>query len=211
LKKSAGELPGVYIELKESALEFTDLIEGYEIPQTMEKSSKAAENQDGRKTLQFATLALEKMKELMENKKDEPFGGLCNQKLNFNVSEKLKSTMEQMLEAIGSKPGAGSGDGGMIGGDPTDGYWSGGYSPMNVPVMGPERMSYQSPSDESGAGDGSGKRGAGSARMGRRASEVLGSRDEGQVKSGGMPMEAIPEKYRNAIKKYFSAMEEKNE
>lgn len=211
LKKRASDLPGIYAELKDSAIDFADQIGAYEIPQTMEKAVKAAENQDGKETLRFASLALEKMKELAANKKDTPFGSLLERKMKFSVPEFCKNTLQQMLDAMGTGMGRGmgpglgtgfGGGGGMLGGDPGDGYWSGGISPLNVPVFGPERMSFESPSGMAGRGR------SGVGRVGRGASETMGLRETTPVRSESMPVEAMPEKYRNAIKKYFSTMEE---
>jgi hypothetical protein len=46
---------------------------------------------------------------------------------------------------------------------------------------------------------------------GGRASETVGPSETSTLGKQAGPMEALPEKYREAIKKYFSAMEEKNE
>lgn len=225
LQKCAGALPEAYADLKNSAIEFANEIGAREIPPTMGKAVGAAGNQDGRQTLHFAKLALERMKELKEEKKKTPFGSLLDDKIGFGAGEGLKETLEQMLAAIGMGmgrgigrgmgtgrgDGIGIGSGGMGGGDsgsPDDGYSMGGMSPLNVPVFGPARMSFESRSGVSGSGRGGL---GGTGRIGSHASEVLGARGADSVKSQSVPVETVPEKYRQALKKYFSAMEDKHE
>jgi len=97
---------------------------------------------------------------------------------------------------------------GPLGGDANDGYWTGGNSPLNVPVFGPERGSYQS----SPAGTAAGAGGRGSRPDGvpvHHTSETIGPSETSTVGKQVKPVEVMPEKYRDAIKKYFSTMEEK--
>lgn len=212
LQDRAGQLPADYDALRFSALKFAERVGTYEIPDLMKKAVNASENQDGKLTLHFATLALEKLKELISNCSGTEFGGLCQgqSQITFSVSDQIKSTLQQMLSAIMSRAsGTGKGriglaGGGMIGGDQSDGYWSDGYSPLNVPVLGPARTAFPGGQEAGVTGPGSG-RGRGPAAGARPAgAEALDRRGATEVKSESLPMEQVPEKYRDAIKRYFS-------
>lgn len=217
MERSAG-LPREFDALRFTALRFADLIGSYEIPDLMHKATDAAGNQDGRQTLHFSTLALEKLKELVDNCAGTEFGGLCKGEITFSVADStLKATLQQMLSSIMNrmggrgKQGAVGAGGGMIGGDPNDGYWTGGYSPLNVPVFGPERRSFPG-GDQGGmifTGTGSGRGGARSSA--KTASETMGNRGAMEIKAESLPLEQVPDKYRNAIKKYFSNEEIRHE
>lgn len=216
LRKRAGALSAMYDDLIKSAEAFAGQIGTLKIPEHMQDAMKAADNQDAREALRSATIALEKMRELMSGNCNSPFGGMCEQKLCFSVKESLEATMKQMLEAMSSKgagnrgPG-GTAGGGTIGGDANDGYWSGGLSPLNVPVMGPQRGSYQ-PSIGGGAGGtGSGRKGGAGGTAVDHSRETTGNVGAGTTGKQGKSFEAVPEKYREAIKKYFSEGEERNE
>lgn len=231
LRKRAKYLPQDFTELRDNAKKFADLVERFEIPGLMKKAVIASENQDGKNTHGNARLALEKMKELMENEKDGAFGGMAQNRMGSGRGQgqgqgqgqgmgraSLKETLSQLLSALLSRgrgqgqgqSGMGLAGGGSQGGDEGDGYWSGGYSVLDVPISGPARMSFQSPTKsgrEGGSGVGAG---AGSPST-TAAKEVIGTRGDTTVESESLQIENLPEKYRNAIKKYFSTMEEKRE
>jgi len=219
LRDRAAELPDFCSELQKSAQDFAAAVEKLEISDLMQKTVKSSENEDGKQTFQFATLALEKMKELMSKSGQEnsPFGGMVEQKMTFQVNEDLKSTLQQMMESLfsggnkGGQPGQqpGSAGGGMVGGDVNDGYWTGGNSPLNVPMFGPERGTYQSSQDAGLAGGGSGRGSRPDNSQVRHTSETMGLSETTMTSKQVRPAEAVPEKYRDAIKKYFSTMEEK--
>lgn len=222
LRDRSGKLPKDAMALRLSAEKFADQINELGIPGLMKDAVKASENQDGPKTLQSATLALEKLQQLMEDSKKSEFGSLTQGEMKMNVKDELRSTLEQMLSAMAARiAGQGSGDGqgqgsgsggvgmgsgGMLGGNPGDGYGSSAQSPLNIPVFGPERMSMDDLSARGGGvGGGRGAAGAGSTWKGTTVSESAKPAAGGSaVKGESAPMEAVPEKYKAAVKRYFS-------
>lgn len=141
------------------------------------------------------------------------FAGMCRGQGTFDAADDVRATLQQMLSAImqrrcGNSEGTGPGmaGGGIIGGDINDGYTVGGFSSLNVPVSGPERAAYSPPA--AGAGMGLQGRGKGSGR-GQPGPEVkkerLTARESSPLRGERLQMEQVPEKYRDAVKRYFSA------
>jgi len=203
----AGKLPDTYRDLRSSAKEFADLVGKYGIPGLMAEAAGAAGNQDGRQAHSSATLALEALEKLMSDCKGG-FGGMCRgQNMKFRVPKDVAATLAQMLasllgqgqsQGIGQSPGIGAGPVGPS----QDGFWMGGYSPMNMPVYGPSRMMFPSTSMDVRATAGSGS-GAGSGHVAPGDSERINVKHKSEVGSRSMPLENVPEKYRNAVKRYF--------
>ena len=141
------------------------------------------------------------------------FAGMCRGQGKFDAADDVRSTLQQMLSAImqrrcGNSEGTGPGmaGGGIIGGDINDGYTVGNFSSLNVPVSGPERAAYSSPA--AGVGMGQQGRGKGSGR-GQPGPEVkkesLSARESSPLRGERLQMEQVPEKYRDAVKRYFGA------
>jgi hypothetical protein len=143
------------------------------------------------------------------------FAAMCRGRggMGFRPPDDLRSTLQQMLSALrrrsgnsgsGGSGGQGEGDMGM-GGDANDGSWMGGSSLFNVPVIGPQRMSFGAGDGGSGSGaEGSGHGvGAGAANQvsGR---EVTSPASKGAATAESLMLEHVPEKYREAVKRYFS-------
>ncbi len=222
IRVRAALLPNDLRNLRLKAQETAELTEQYGVQDLMDKAVGSAENQDGGQTHHFATLAMEKLKQVLADSSGNEFSDLYDGRMGVDVKQGLKSTLEQMLAALqmlvsGSGAGGtgmtGTGGGGTVGGDMNDGYWARGSSPLNMPVFGPERMSFPdaaagSAAGATGAGAGAAGKGPGSART--SASEAMERRGETEVKSRSLPLENVPDKYRNAVKKYFSE-EEKDE
>jgi hypothetical protein len=218
----AAALPDKYQALKSSAVEFVNLIGKYEIPEFMKKAIVAAENQQGEPTYRNAKLALERLEQLLkecggsDDGKGDPgtaFGRLCKGSGPGDWPDDLKSTLEEMLAAMCMRMGTGAYGqgtgmlgGGTDGGDVSDGYWAGGNSPLNIAVFGPQRTDYVN-----GKAGGSGQSSDASCNVGVRvesgASENMSVRERSGVKSESMPLENVPEKYREAVKRYFSGKE----
>jgi hypothetical protein len=134
----------------------------------------------------------------------------------FRAPDDLRQTLGQMLSALrrrsgsGNASGGGSGGGeggegaGMDGGDVNDGFWMGGSSLFNVPVIGPERSAFGG-SDTGGGGSGN----EGSGATSGAASAVSGTEStapavRGDVKADARALDRVPDKYREAVKRYFS-------
>ena len=208
----AGKLRLDYQQLTADMEAFVEKARELEIVPTMEGAELKARNHDGAETCRLAGRALEKMKELAGPEKGSCFGGMCQGQLRFDVRQNMRSTLEQMLAAItmricngeGSMPGMGRGGSGLGGGD-SDGFWMGGQSPLDVAVYGPERRAYRS-SAAGGSGSGQGK-GPGDHRIGKRETDRVAPAANGPVAAESMPLENVPENYRESVKRYFSAEE----
>ncbi|MBU1693866.1 MAG: hypothetical protein KKC51_07860 [Verrucomicrobia bacterium] len=217
IDRQAGQLRIDYLQLTSDMEEFVEKAGALLIVTIMERAELMARNEDGPETLRQARLALEKMQELVGQGEGSCFGGLCQGQLKFDVRQNMRSTLEQMLAAItmricsglGMVPGEGRGGGpggaGLFGGDSSDGYWMGGQSALNIQVYGPERRAFRSATD-GGSGFGRGK-GPGEHRIGERDTDRVAPPTSGPVAADSMPLENVPESYREAVKKYFSTGE----
>jgi hypothetical protein len=210
LKEAAGKLGSGYEELLASAIKFADMIDALDIPDTMKKASVAATNQNGKESLRLATLALERLKQLREENEGEPFGGMCQGQgpMKFKVPADMKMTLQQMMQSMGSGAGNSVGKGGGgAGGDANDGYSTGGYSSVNTPMFGPSRLSIPGVG-HSGRGGGT-ESGRGTAsKVEVDESERMTIDGESDVQGESLPLEEVPDKYRDAVKKYFSEIKE---
>ncbi len=213
------KLSSEYDKLKYSAQEFADRAKELEISEFMKKAIESAKNSEGKKMLVNSELALEKLRQLLSECGKSQFGTDKDGKPNFNMKKNLSSSLQQMLNALkmlcggkGGKEGkglfgsmgigaAGQGDG-MFGGNPENGYQSGMSSPLNVPIFGPSRMNF-----EGIGGSGAGPAGA---RIFMNTSEKISRPQPGKTegREKGVPYENVPEKYRDAVKKYFLKQEE---
>ncbi len=207
IQAKAEDLTVSYRDLKQSALDFAGAIGSRKIPGTMEEASTAAGNDKGSESYRLSKLALEKMLEMLSENKSG-FGGMCQGQMKFNVPKDLESTIRQMLQSLGEgrgkdgKGGAGLAGAGMMGGSPEDGYWMGGYSPLNMPLYGPGRSQYSAGGFvESMRGSGSGP---GRRVVDERASERMAVTGEDDAAGQSFRTEDIPVKYRDAVRSYFS-------
>ena len=131
-------------------------------------------------------------------------------------------TMQQLLEGLlrqnegdqrDGEDGQGGGQGGngpnQGGGQGGQGFGFGGngqpgFSMMDVPVLGPERLSLN-PSQAGGPGGGNSKQGAGSKPEDLNTEKSNWKPGDTEVQSRHSPdPESIPEAYRDAIKLYYS-------
>ena len=210
LRERAGDLTEDYAELKDSALQFAAKVDELEIPDLTAQAAAAAQNEDGAKLNRQASLALERMRSLLSSCKGGGggFGGLVNCELRFKVPAECRPTLQQMLGGWKMGRGIGKGRGtGLAGmgleGSGDDGYAMDGYSPLNVPTYGPQRtgLSGMTPSGEGGTqGVGSGRPAAGIAENAR---EAMGGTMPVDMERKAVLPEKVPEKYRDALKKYF--------
>ena len=208
-----------YDKLERDMVLFSQNIVKQEIPDLLQKAIETAQNQDGAAAHRHARLALERMNKLLSEacQGGSGFGDMANCSLRFSVKKDIQPTVQQILAAAamgfgmgawGNKPGTGNGTGAGGGGgmgDLNDGYWAGGYSPLNTPVFGPDRMSFQKPPDSTRAtGASQTGRKDGTASLDERARESMQIKERSTPEGESVQMGTIPEKYRDAIKKYFS-------
>ena len=178
-------------------------------------SASEAKNENAVAAHQFANLALEKLESLLNGEGNpdgvKDFGALCQGQSPFPSSPGMKETLEEMLAAIFSRAGNSRGSSGMggsgggFGGDINSGFTTNSFSQLNVPVLGPERMRFErSPNSRAGkGGEGdSGRDGVSMAKAQESRRLEIENRETTRVES--LQMELAPEKYREAIKRYFS-------
>lgn len=184
-----------YEALKRTSLEFAEAIETLLIPDILQEAIQAAADREGGVWAQRSELALERMQELI-TQCEGAFGDLMQCELTFQVRESARSTLNQMIKAWGG-PGMGAGFG--------DGYSMNANTPLNVPLFGPGRSDAIPGRGQDGRGD---RRGAVGGAIGPRAREAL--RVEPSIREGdrAAPMEQAPEKYRDALRRYFGMVEE---
>ena len=239
LRRRAVALPAGFAQVQQSAVEFADALETLGVSGLMKDAALAADNRDGRETQRLATLALDKLKELLGKgdggKKGEPgnrgqgdggegegegspggrglFAGMCRGQGSFDAAGDLRSTLQQMLSAIlqrhcGNSTGQGPAmaGGGVIGGDINDGYAVGGFSSLNVPVTGPERAAYAAQAVGMSMGEQGHGKGGERAKPGSEVKkETLPANESAKLRGERLQMEQVPEKYREAVKRYFGA------
>ncbi len=228
ISEAAEGLPESAAEMKKSALAFLDALRKTRAGEDMQRSVNEAESGNGASSHQFARLARDKLDALLDGSAGElgeegqNFAGMCRGRGEFPGQGDLQTTLEQMLGAIGmrggndgfggagfSPGGSGVAGGGSVGGDSNDGYATSGYSQLDVPMMGPERMHLKSPDSNglAGSGDGTGK-GRGDQQGGEISErQRLQAEADSIARARVEQTERLPEKYRSAVKTYFSAFE----
>ncbi len=210
LEQHARQLPSDYEGLRSSSLEFVQKLRALHIPVLMRGSEKACANEQPRQAWNHAGQALEKMEEVLKTCRSGSFAGLCSGDIGFKVPDPLAGTMAQMLESLMSQYSLGAGWGGGIGaaGAGLAGAWEGsylnGYSAFNVPVYGPER---KNPLAAEAAAAHDGRHGQGSGRQVPREvsyHEAIQETEKEATAGAGFSMEAVPARYRKAVKSFYS-------
>lgn len=208
-------LPEEFARMRDEGRKFLDMLEKENIPEVMDGAAKAAEGGDGRLATSQADVARQLLESLLKRKND--MASMCSGECDavpFPLPEDLASTLNALMRALiprpgqgeGEKPGAGtSGEGGFS--DSSDsGFTMAGKLPR-LPVFGPPRSrpgAKQRGGPELGKGSG-GKGGGGRPedRASTGASEIAGENARSGAGEAVAP-EAVPEKYRAAVKRYFS-------
>lgn len=222
LEKRTDELPPQYQDLADSAREFLEATKSAGAGEDMKESTESAENEDGGKSYQYSALALEKLSGLLGQDPSNSFAGMCQGKMKFQPPGPLKQTLQQMLSSIGLRRGQGSGfgsgnqpgsgqggsggGGGMGGGgDSNDGYSMGGYTALDIPVIGPPRMRLQdTPFSQMADGDSDTPKRKEDAVSSVNESDRINLTRTDPVTGTAPDLDRVPEKYRDAVKRYFS-------
>ncbi len=215
LRQRVGELPDddpMLTPMRDSAMEFLEALETADPGSAMDAATSAGRGADIHDMLRSAELARSILERLMQPQ--SPFGQACRgQCPTFKVPlPDLNQTLAQLLEGMnrqgsspGSGPGAvpGQGGPGMAGGSGADGSPMPGFASVDLPVLGPSRMSFDAPS--SGGGGGKDGRGPGGSGLPVKAEQA--TLKPGELRSGDTPppaTETVPEAYRDAVKRYFT-------
>ena len=210
-------LPEEFEAFTEEGREFLKLLKEADVPPVMDDAAKAAESADSRVSTEKASDALQRLEELLKKE-----NGVCKacrnggSKPKFPWPQDLDSTMQQLMQQLipqapgngdgkGKKPG-GSGEGAGASGDSEHGFSMEGKMPR-LPMYGPPRSRFdQRAGPQLGgtgkAGDGKGKGSPGSGAD--IADNALPSQSSRKPTGEGAASEAVPEAYRNAVKRFFS-------
>ena len=221
IEKEMGEalkaLPEEFAEMKEQGSEFLEMLQEQKVPEVMNDAAKAADASDSKAAGEQAAEALKRLEELL--KKDNAVCKMCKGEgaEKFPWPQDLSQTMQQLMNSLipkpgggngsGKKPGSGGGEGTGPSGDSESGYSMQGNMPR-LPMFGPPRSRTQrSGGPQMG---GAGKSGQGKGKDGpERDAEVgrdaMTSETKRPDKTQSATAEAIPENYREAVKRYFSA------
>ena len=199
-------------ELWASSMEFAGRLKGCGADALMQQAVDAARNDNGPDTLRNAQLAKEKLEELLSQCENSPFGGLCRGNMKFNVKEELRDSLADLLASLMSsshdrkngRQGDGAAPGGGVG-SASDGYSVASHTRLNTPVLGPARSQFL----PGGMARGSeGQSGPGGAEVVRSEKAEPAAGQAGKDLSGSArASDLVPEKYRQALKRYFSPAE----
>ena len=193
-----------YDKLKADADAFAAQLEESEAQTSMARASTAAQNTDAQKAAQSARQAHEQLAALVPDASKNEFAEACNgscQKL-FPQGHSLGKTLGQCLGGMMSRARLGAlGSGGPA----DDGYATQGFSGLELPVFGPQRSRITPPPRPVITSLGSIREGLSKtlqlnvdnqARIEKPGSDATGS--------ASISLQQIPEKYRSAVRKYFS-------
>lgn len=203
IEAAARDLPDGYEDLRDSAREFSGALRELKIPKPMSSCALACRNGRSREARDEGLRALELMRQLISNC---DMGGLCKGGIAFVVPADLSATMAQMLEALMQRYGSGTGSG-LAGGAGLglagfgDGGRLDGYSMPDVPVYGPPRRSLAN--TFAGRERGDGRAGGGGMAQKANVNERVRSQEKEPVKGRGAIIEAVPARYRDAVKAFY--------
>lgn len=211
--KALDELPEEFEEMKDQGYEFLELLKEADIPPVMDDASKSAAASQSKPAGEKAGEALSRMEELL--KKDNGICKMCRGEGEpFPWPQDLSQTMQQLMESLirrpgsgsGNKPGGSSGGGGGMGGRSDNGYWMKGKQPQ-LPMFGPSRSKYAKNSGGRGGEGGKGGKGGGNMGDAEVGDAELSSNATRKTGGEATAVDAVPEAYRDAVKRYFAPEE----
>ena len=214
LEEALNALPDEFAKVKEEGAEFLEMLREREVPPLMDDAAKSADVADSRAAGEKSTEALNRLEELL--KKNNGMCKMCRGEGDekFPWPEDLAQTMQQLMQSLiprpgggsGSKPGGSGGSGQGASGDSEHGFSMQGKTPR-LPMYGPPRSSFKRNAGPQLGG--SGKSGSGSGKGSPEGNADV-PRDSVATKSArngageGAAIEAVPEAYRGAVKRFFS-------
>lgn len=208
----AGELPEEFTELRTSSCAFANAAAACDAATNMLNAAAAAHNTRAPEAQAQARAALEKLEALVSRCQGGGFGGMCEgRQPRFKVTEDIEATLAQMLASIlrggaGNQPvtGMGGTTSGNVGGDPDDGYWVSGNTPINIPAFGPLRGRFAPATGGVIGSHGTGGAGGTDTLNDVTAAERLTAATPAATHAPVLTPEWLPVKYQEAVKKYFS-------
>lgn len=208
LKDIAFKLPVSEHNLSTHIEKFIEIAKELKIKGFLQKAIEHAKFKDGDRAYHFASLALEKMLELLNDDKNQT-SAACRGICPAGLSKELQKTACQMLNSLLNRQGQGQGQGQGSnsaggGGDMNNGFFGGGASALNIPVIGPNRHSPGSKANSSGRGGHEGKTGFGISFKGENINrENMHISKRTKTRTESINLDQVPLKYRKAVKKYF--------
>lgn len=206
LEERAKALPDEFESLRLSVEQFLQAMDQIEIESPMQFAAEAGRNGQAVDASTNSELAKLQMEQLM-SRSNSGFCQMCQGggMPQFKIPLDCNMTMAQMMAAL-LKQGGGQGmqgaggTGGGFGGTGQDGFAMGGNS-LNIPAYGPDRMKFQPvPTGASGRGQKKPHRGLPTASETDTIDVPVDRRGDAAV----VRAEAIPEAYREAVKRYFT-------
>ncbi len=218
LDQSLKALPEEFAEMKEQGVEFLEMLREQKVPEVMDDAAKSADASDSKTAGEQAAEALKRLEDLL--KKDNGVCKMCRGDgegpPKFPWPQDLAETMEQLMQALIPKPGNGSGSGKKPGGQGGEGQGASGDSDSGysmqgniprLPMFGPPRSrTSRNAGPQMG---GAGRNGNGAGKNGPEQNADVGkdsvAAETKRPESGqGAATEAVPEAYREAVKRFFS-------
>ncbi len=224
-RKRAAEVGPEDSQWANQALDMLDALKKRDPSGLMQHTSDAARNENNRKALEGARKALAAM--LLEKDPEEEqeeqegegegqngFQAMCTGRgmggQNPGEGLGLSDSLRQLLDAMkhrgmgrGTGQGTGGGGGG-VGGFENDGFSTQGSSPLNIPILGPNRNRFDLPRGGNvQGGEGRGGRG-GSGQSGPAISRTQGGgRRAAPAAPAELILEQAPQQYRKAIQIFY--------
>jgi tetratricopeptide (TPR) repeat protein len=208
-------LPEEFERMATEGRQFLKLFGESEILSTMDEGVKAAEGADGRTAGDRAGEAMARLEALLRTKNG--FCAMCRGEGEqpFPWPEDLAEMLQQLMQALIPKFGGGGGDipnagtlGPGFGGLSDSGFSMRGKLPQ-LPIYGPTRNRFARQAGPQMSGGKSG-RGAGRGEAGAEVDTTqLGTKATHPALTDAPVAEPVPEAYREAVKRYFSAEESK--
>lgn len=201
IRESAARIPdgSGYDQLKNDAIGFAGLLEESGASPTMTQAATAARNSHAAGAGQAAREAHERLAALLPENAENQFAGLCQgqcQKL-FPSGSRSAKTLGQALAGMMGRPGPG--------GPNDDGYATAGHSPLDLPVFGPQRTRLTPPPRPTVTSLGSIRDGLSAIRQLNGDNQAAIAKPSGDSAGAtSLSLQKIPEKYRSAVRKYFS-------
>lgn len=204
-------LPEGYEQLGDQARQFADAINECKALVHMEDAKNYADEGGGRAASREATLAKEKLESLLNNSDNNCMSGLCKGQMPSFQLPRYQETLNQMIQCMSLGMGQGNSQGmnygigmGMGGAGGDSGYAVEGQSFLDVPIYGPDRMQIGvEPSGGSGfSGEGTDGKSGVPVNI-QKEREQLEVSEKGEIKNEALDLNKVPEKYKDAVIKYF--------
>lgn len=199
----------VLAPLVESSLQFLEALRLADPQSVMESGAKAGRLGVANEAFVQAELARGLLEALMQQEDNEFCEACRGQCMKFSIPRPdVNATMQQLLEGLrcqnpGMTPNQGQGGGGMgsSGTGPT-GNAAPGFTAMDIPVVGPQRMMFE-PASMGGSTDGKGQTVPGKQAATAAESESMKPSELPRETQSAPEPESVPEGYREAVKRYF--------